>query len=261
MLEWQSDSRLVVDGVVFAVEPGMTGARPKPEPGGLGILKPRWMIEKYAALQTQISGGNVVELGILEGGGAGLLALLLEPRRLVSIDLCPDRVEALDDFVDRRRLKDCLHAYYGVDQADRATLQQIVIDEFGSEPLDLVVDDASHLLEPTVASFNVLFPRLRPGGLFVLEDWSYEQRFEAGVRQQDPVLWERLQEGTPEPRVPLGRLVLQIVLAGGYDPGVVAEVAVDGRGWLVAQRGNAILDPTSFDIAERCGSVAGSLLV
>ena len=39
------------------------------------------------------------------------------------------------------------------------------------EPLDLVIDDASHLYGPTMASFEVLFPRLRPGGLYVIEDW------------------------------------------------------------------------------------------
>jgi predicted methyltransferase len=35
--------------------------------------------------------------------------------------------------------------------------------------LDLVVDDTSHL-GPTRASFNTLFPRLRPGGVYVIED-------------------------------------------------------------------------------------------
>ena len=40
--------------------------------------------------------------------------------------------------------------------------------------LDLVIDDASHLLPETTASFNVLFPRLRAGGLFVIEDWSWQ---------------------------------------------------------------------------------------
>ena len=53
-------------------------------------------------------------------------------------------------------------------------LASIVAKEFEGEPIDLVIDDASHLLEPTRASFEVLFPRLRTDGLFVIEDWAWE---------------------------------------------------------------------------------------
>ena len=40
-------------------------------------------------------------------------------------------------------------------------LGTIVAEEFGDERLDLVVDDASHSLEPTRTSSETLFPRLR----------------------------------------------------------------------------------------------------
>ena len=39
--------------------------------------------------------------------------------------------------------------------------------------LDLVVDDASHTYEETKASFEILFPLLQPGGIYLIEDWSW----------------------------------------------------------------------------------------
>lgn len=41
--------------------------------------------------------------------------------------------------------------------------------------LDLVVDDASHMLSETLSSFEQFFPLLRPGGLYIIEDWSWGQ--------------------------------------------------------------------------------------
>ncbi|WP_371663134.1 hypothetical protein [Streptomyces sp. NBC_00280] len=37
-------------------------------------------------------------------------------------------------------------------------------------PLDIVVDDGSHLSDDVITSFTTLFPLLRPGGLYVIED-------------------------------------------------------------------------------------------
>ena len=35
-----------------------------------------------------------------------------------------------------------------------------------------MIDDASHLYHPTVTTFELLFPRIRKGGRFVIEDWA-----------------------------------------------------------------------------------------
>ena len=46
------------------------------------------------------------------------------------------------------------------------------MDDLADE-LDLVVDDASHTYEETRSSFEFLFPLLSPGGIYVIEDWSW----------------------------------------------------------------------------------------
>ncbi len=103
-------------------------------------------------------------------------AQLVRPSKLVAVDIAPHPVNALEAFLDAHGLRDSVRPYYGVDQADRRRLTAIVEEEFGADPLDFVIDDASHLRRPTRASFDVLFPRLREGGLFVIEDWSWSTR-------------------------------------------------------------------------------------
>lgn len=49
----------------------------------------------------------------------------------------------------------------------------------------MVIDDASHTYELTRKSFEILFPLLKPGGLYIIEDWAwaYAKTFE------DPHPW------------------------------------------------------------------------
>ncbi len=267
MLDWKSDSRLSVDGTEFTVSDSWR-LGPDAAPGTLLIRKPRWMIERYVALQSSIAAKRVVELGIYEGGGTVLLDRLFVPDRLVAVDLSPTRVDALDRYAADARRERAVHAYFGVDQSDRARLGAILNGEFDG-PLDLVIDDASHLLAETVASFNVLFPRLRPGGLFVVEDWSCQleegraiattlttnpeamaelsRRFEAGERPVAGV-------------APLARLVTELVLIAGCADEIVAEVMEVRRGWAVVRRGDGELDPTTFDVDECYRSFGGGVL-
>jgi hypothetical protein len=52
-----------------------------------------------------------------------------------------------------------------------------------------VIDDASHIYEPTRASFETLFPYLRPGGLYIIEDWqwSYSDEPPPSLADAEPV--------------------------------------------------------------------------
>ena len=47
---------------------------------------------------------------------------------------------------------------------------------------DVVVDDGGHSMEQQLTSFRVLFPLLRPGGIYVIEDLdtSYQEFFGGG---------------------------------------------------------------------------------
>ncbi len=169
-IERVSGAEFRVGGVGFTVswQPGSTA-------DNFHIRKSIPQAEAFAALLADHSGGNIVELGIAHGGSTALAVLVARPRRLVSIEYDAEPLVALTDFAADGR-EHQVRPYFGVDQADRATVAQIVLDEFGDEPLDLVIDDASHFRDETIASFETLFPRLRPGGQYVIEDWAWRQQ-------------------------------------------------------------------------------------
>jgi predicted O-methyltransferase YrrM len=238
------------------------------EPDRFYIRKHRRQVESLLSVLDRFPDANVVELGIMEGGSTALAALAARPRRLVAIELEPERVAALDALIARERLDQRVRPYYGVDQSDRGRLGAIVAEEFGEEQLDLVVDDASHRLEPTRASFETLFPRLREGGLFLIEDWRWQIRRAAAVaeRLRDPEspakgkLARRLRRsggsggddgeqegGRREPPLPV--LVVELMLAKAESDDVVAEVTV-GPWWVGVQRGSGRLDPERFRLSE-----------
>ena len=82
-------------------------------------------------------------------------------------------------------------------------------------PLDLVVDDASHLYGPTKASFEILFPLLRPGGLYLIEDWAWDHWHEYGSPQH-PWAFE----------TPPTELVCELVAVAGGNRDVIQDLTV-----------------------------------
>jgi len=60
-------------------------------------------------------------------------------------------------------------AFYKVDQNDSDSLILL-----GKEqgPFDIIIDDASHQAKETENTFNNLYPHLKQGGMYVIEDWG-----------------------------------------------------------------------------------------
>jgi hypothetical protein len=208
------------------------------------LAKPRQMVERYEALLSGLRPKRVIELGIFQGGSAALFALLARPDRLVALDIRNDPVPALECFIDERGLRDRVHTYYGFDQADGEGLRRLVADEFGDEPL---------------------FPRVRPSGVYVIEDWSWPHQVDALLQIQiaaDPTLLERLQEqarARGKVDTPLSVLLFELILASAYAPQAFAEILV-ADGWAQVVRGREALDPDTFDVSQVYSELAGSLL-
>ena len=248
------------DGVEFVSQyaRGSTAER-------FNIVKSISFIEYFVEFCRSFIGKSVFELGIAAGGSTALLALAAQPRKLVSIDLESQRVAALDEFATRRGLTDKMKFYYSVDQSNTEQLRTIVAEEFGEEGLDLVVDDASHHLEPTRASFEALFPYLKPGGVFTIEDWNADIEFrdalvdsvlnpttpvqlEHAARLRQAILAQRGQP-SPPPKPSLCTLAVELLLACASSASVIAEVTVN-KYWIVVRRGVAEVDPTTFRLAD-----------
>lgn len=204
--------------------------------------KPRWMVERYAALVETLKPQRIFELGIWRGGSSVFFHALANPEKLVAIDLSEERIPAVDHYCREHDCLDALRLHFGVDQANAPALRELVASEFGEEPLDLVIDDASHFLAETRASFNVLFPRLREGGVYVIEDWPWAH---ADIDASgDP-------EGWHPDREPLTKLVFEIVLACPSAAGLIEKIEID-RNSATIWRGERDVDWTEFDIRDCC---------
>src|SRR5206468_436831 len=120
--------------------------------------------------------------GVADPASTALLALLAGPQKLVACEIEPDGVPALSGFIAGRKLHEVVRPFFGVDQADRQLVAAIVDGEIAPGSIDLVIDDASHLYEPSLATFEVLLPRLRCGGTYLIEDWPAGYRYAVGLR-------------------------------------------------------------------------------
>ncbi|MET0902830.1 MAG: class I SAM-dependent methyltransferase [Acidimicrobiales bacterium] len=170
MTTWISDQRLEVRNTKFlatAVHFGHTDDE-------FVIVKPPALVRRYLRLLEDERPERIFELGIKDGGSTALLALAADPMLLLAADLEAEMPPRLKELVRSQGLDGRLVTAFGLDQSDRQALTRFVDSHLVEASLDLVIDDASHILAPTRTSFEVLFPRLRPGGLFVIEDWSAE---------------------------------------------------------------------------------------
>jgi SAM-dependent methyltransferase len=207
------------------------------------VCKFRPEVDGYAELFSRLAPERIFELGTHGGGSTVFFAELARPRKLVSIDLEP--LEQVRERVERRAaaigLGDAIKVFTGVDQGDRKELARIAGAEFDGA-LDLVVDDCSHLYGPARQSFNELFPRLRAGGVYVIEDWRWGHI----PRGQKPP-----SEGVPD--LLLSRLIAEIVLASATLPGLASEATVDLNGVSIT-RGDVPLNPDTFDVSSLVGA-------
>jgi predicted O-methyltransferase YrrM len=252
-LDWLDIDRFVLDGVTYRTfgEPdGRLDAATifrmstlKSSSEEMVLAKTRRNIDRCLEIYGGLRPLNVLELGIYEGGSVAFLTGLCRPSRLVALDLEPEPRPALERLLAERGLSSTVTLRYGVDQADRERIPELVELEFDG-PLDLVIDDASHLLAETRISFNMLFPRVRPGGWYVIEDWAWAHTTAPGF--------------LPDQR-PMSELVFELVVAAATADDVVAEVKVD-RELTAVRRGTRPLDPATFEIGALIDDRGRSLL-
>ena len=238
-LIWLADRALLGD-LVFRLEPA-------PPDGGweLGdecfrFYKNRQLVEQFERFwgTTSFRPRRMLEIGIWDGASTAFWYDHLRPERLVAIDL-----ENREDSPYYRRwltangLEGRVLTHWRTDQADRAALWEIVERDLGGE-LDLVIDDGSHLAEPTRASFEALFPLLPPGALYIVEDWAWEHWPDF----QDPGHFWAGQES-------LSALVCDLVAATGTTRTLIRSVTVF-EGFVVVERGEERVDRHGFRLAD-----------
>lgn len=228
---WASPDAFSLDGVEFVVRDVDDD---RPDAAGLSVMKSARMLDAYAEALGEESVRRMVELGIRKGGSAALFALLLEPERILCVDITGP-VKPLERFRRRHSAGARITAAYETSQDDEAALAGLCANGLGGPP-DLVIDDASHDYALSRASFEILFPRLRPGGLYVIEDWHWAHvpGFE---------LWRD--------RPALSNLVFQLMMICAAHPQLIAGISfVPGLAFV--RKGSAPADEARLDVEGLC---------
>ena len=259
------------DQIEDAVEFELDGVRfvssfiDRAAPDRFTLMKPAAHVAAYARVLDEFERPRMIELGLAYGGSLAWFALRARPARLVGIEYEPDRIAHLDHFVRARDLGAVVRPYFGVDQADGDRLREIVAAEFGDESIDLVVDDASHLYGPTLASFETLFPLVRPGGLYLIEDWAGLHQIaarlgrmlaEAPAEEAERLaarLAERIESGAGA-ETPLSRLAIEFMLVQTSETTLIDDLTVN-RHWIAVRRGSAALPATGFRLSDHYADV------
>jgi SAM-dependent methyltransferase len=104
----------------------------------------------------------LLELGVAQGESLKAFAGYFEHGTIVGLDI-EDRGL---DFSSHPNVR-----YAIGDQRDAARLAEVCA-AYAPQGLDIIIDDASHVGVWSLTSYRALFPFLKPGGLYIIEDWA-----------------------------------------------------------------------------------------
>ncbi len=144
-----------------------------------GTSKALSIYEQYEAYLAPLADKPVrmLEIGVHLGSSLATFGRYLRAGVVVGVDIKkPER-----DFVRPPNT-----IFEIGDQRDSTRLNEIT-DKYAPDGWDIIIDDASHYGSWSALTFDALFPRLKPSGLYVVEDWQtgYWDDWPDGARYQE----------------------------------------------------------------------------
>ena len=149
-----------------------------------GYLCNKW--EHYFHVYTKtfshmISHGEpltLLEIGVQNGGSLQLWeAFLPKGSTIIGVDI--------DQKCAQLQFSDNIKVYIG-----DATDQRFLEDNFSHQKFDIIIDDGSHISGDVIKTFQELFPKLKYGGIYIVEDChsSYWAGYNGGFRYKNSMI-------------------------------------------------------------------------
>ena len=98
---------------------------------------------------------KILEIGVQSGASLRMWKQYFPKAQIVGIDYYDV------DVMEEDRIK-----VIRGEQKDPKVLEEVLLHG----PFDIIIDDGSHKNPDIMASFDYLFPRMKPGGIYVIED-------------------------------------------------------------------------------------------
>lgn len=167
----------------------------------------------------------MIEIGVMGGGSLAMWKHYFGPGcRIIGIDIDPackaHEEEGIEIFIGS--------------QDDEALLERILSIY---PQVDIVLDDGSHVMEHMIASFELLYPRLQPHGLYLVEDTHtcYWEKYGGGLRRPGSFMefvkhrLDELHAVYSEGALPVSAFTRSTACIACYDSVVVFERQPQGR--------------------------------
>lgn len=102
---------------------------------------------------------QILEIGVDRGGSIEAWLEYFPNATVFGVDLRPSGV----------------HDNRYIEFVGNVTDMDFLLDSFGTANLDIVIDDGSHINREVIEAFTVLWPLVKPGGYYVVEDIQVPQ--------------------------------------------------------------------------------------
>lgn len=134
----------------------------------------RW----FAAYQNQPV--NLLEVGVQNGGSLQIWGkYFAQAKRIVGCDINPDCAKLSYDDA---------HISLVLGDVKTASVREQILAK--SNVYDIIIDDGSHKNADIIKTFQYFYPRLAPGGIYVVEDLhcSYWAKWHGGLWRADSAM-------------------------------------------------------------------------
>ncbi|MCH9637310.1 MAG: class I SAM-dependent methyltransferase [Candidatus Rickettsiella isopodorum] len=113
----------------------------------------------YDSCMERYRGNNskILEIGIQNGGTLQIFNKYLQNAELFGVDIDPN--------IANLSLENNIHIF-NFDITD----EQAIAKHFNKIKFDIIIDDGSHISSDIIKTFRLLFSKLKPGGIFLIED-------------------------------------------------------------------------------------------
>jgi SAM-dependent methyltransferase len=234
---WDGDDHLSIDDIHFWLT--TTDYQTPSTAEQFVLLKNRALLESYREAFGFVPHiAKILELGYYHGASTVLYDRLLLPERLIAVDHMPE-APFLEAYRISRQRAAAVVPYYDIEQQDLAALTTILERECPDRDLDVVIDDASHEYAATRAAFERIWPFVRPGGMYIVEDWGWAHWPGAWQDPHQPII----------PGPALSNLIIELVMVQASNPSLIRAVHLDSYRVAVI-RGDAPVVPGAFALSE-----------
>lgn len=237
-LTWISPSEFKLDGLLFTCD-FISHLNRATDEQSIIIAKTRGLIDLLYKHLSVVKPQTMLEIGIAQAGSSFLYTSLFNLSKYVGIDMSPADAKVLA-MLKEKYGPDRVKLYYQTLQTDKARIAQICNDEFGGL-CDVVIDDGSHQYELSVQTVEVALPHLRPGGLYIIEDWGWAHW--PGAK------WQDKKKGYNVGKPALSNLVFELIMLCASRPDIISYGVIE-KVFAIFQRGSSELDWQTFKLKE-----------